>query len=100
MRTSAPMTLTALLLAACTCARSAEAPPAAVLERAPAPLPEGWRFELAVSGDEVLRELRAVLPEGPARVLVPERIAELVDRTIELPSALRERVASRSPLRC
>lgn len=100
MRTSPVTVLAAVLLAACTCGRAAEAPASSSLDRSPAPLPEGWRYELAISGDDALRELRAVLPEGPARVLVPERISELVNRTIPLPSVVRERVDADSPLRC
>jgi hypothetical protein len=70
------------------------------IDRTPAPLPEGWGYELAVGGDAALAALRARLPEGPARAALPSRIADVADALVMFPDALREHVAEGSPLRC
>ncbi|UJR84719.1 hypothetical protein [Sandaracinus amylolyticus] len=91
----------ALVIAGCTCGRAEPAvPPEAELDRSPAPLPEGWLYEVAIDGDAALARIREVLPEGQARALFPSRVVDLADQMVGTTTAQRAAITEDSPLRC
>ncbi|AKF02882.1 hypothetical protein DB32_000030 [Sandaracinus amylolyticus] len=92
------MVLTSML-GACTCDEPAVAP-RPELDRSPAPMPEGWRYELAIGGDATLARIREVLPESHLRALFPSRIVDLADQIVGTTTAQRAVIADDSPLRC